>query len=303
MSRIVAISTSSFGKEDPRPLDLLREANYEIRPNPHGRALTTDEARQHLQGVVGLVAGTEKLTGELLRSLPDLRCISRVGVGMDAIDLATAKEVGIVVVNTPDAHVDAVAELALGGLLATLRKIPASDVSIRNGKFEKPMGRLLGGKTIGIVGFGRVGQRFAQLASSFGVTLLAFDPALATSPHAKMVDLATLVEQSDVISLHLPYSAAAKYLIGTTQFGAMKRDAVLVNTARGGLVDETALLAYLEANKSAAAYLDCFETEPYTGPLARLPNVVLTAHIGSYAREARVRMETEAVQNLLANLV
>src|SRR5687768_16427097 len=126
MSGIVAWSTSSFAKESVRPVELLREAGFEVRPNPHGRTLTTDEARSHLDDVVGLVAGTEKLTGDLLRQLPSLRCISRVGVGMDSIDHAAAKELGIKVVNTPEAHVDAVAELTLAGLLSLLRKVPAS---------------------------------------------------------------------------------------------------------------------------------------------------------------------------------
>ncbi|MBA3819478.1 MAG: phosphoglycerate dehydrogenase [Deltaproteobacteria bacterium] len=300
MSGIVAWSTSSFGKESARPLELLREAGFEVRANPHGRTLTADEARTHLEGVVGLVAGTEKLPGDLLKQLPALRCISRVGVGMDSIDLAAAKEAGIAVVNTPDAHVDAVAELTLAGLLAVLRKVPTSDASIRGGKFEKPMGRLLGGKTVGMVGFGRVARRFAQLLSGFGVTIVAHDPQVTTpSPGVELTDLDGVIARSDVLSLHLPYSAAVKHLIGGAQLARLKRDAIVVNASRGGLIDEAALLAHLTENPKAGAYLDCFEKEPYDGPLAKLPNVVATAHIGSYAREARVRMETEAVQNLL----
>ncbi|MBA3500109.1 MAG: phosphoglycerate dehydrogenase [Myxococcota bacterium] len=303
MAAIVAWSTSSFGKESPRPLELLKTAGYDVRANPHGRTLTTDEAKAHLDGVVGLVAGTEKLTGELMRSLPALRCISRVGVGMDSIDHAAAKECGIVVVNTPDAHVDAVAELTLAGLMAILRKIPTSDASIRSGGFEKPMGRLLGGKTIGLVGCGRVGRRFAELVAGFGVTILAHDPQVtAAPPGVALSSLDDLVAMADIVSLHLPYSAAAKHLLGADQLARMKKDAVVVNTSRGGLIDEAALLAFLEANPKAGAYLDCFEKEPYSGPLAKLPNVVATAHIGSYAREARVRMEVEAVENLLRHL-
>lgn len=300
MSKVVAWSTSSFGKESPRPLEMLRQAGFEVRANPHGRTLTTDEAKAHLDGVVGLVAGTEKLTGDLLRSLPQLKVISRVGVGMDAIDHAAAKELGITVVNTPDAHVDAVAELAIAGLLSLLRQIPKSDASIRGGGFDKPMGRLLGGKTVGLVGYGRVGRRFGDLLAGFGVHLLAHDPQVtAGKVPAELVPLDELVAKSDVISLHLPYSAAVKHLLGEEQLKRMKKDVVIVNTARGGLIDETALLAFLEANPKAGAYLDCFEKEPYGGPLAKLPNVVCTAHIGSYAREARVRMEVEAVENLL----
>ena len=306
MAGIIAWSTSSFGKESARPLELLRDAGYEVRANPHGRTLTTDEARTHLDSVVGLIAGTEKLTADLLRSLPKLRCISRVGVGMDSVDIAAAKELGIAVFNTPDAHVDAVAELALAGLLALLRKIPTSDHAIRNGKFDKPMGLLLGGKTVGLVGYGRVGRRFAQLVSGFGCTMLASDPqadaASARSQSVELVGIDELLSRADVVSLHLPYSTAAKNLIGAEQLARMKSDAVLVNTARGGLVDEAALVQHLQKHPKAGAYLDCFEKEPYAGPLAALANVVVTAHIGSYAREARIRMETEAVENLLRAL-
>jgi D-3-phosphoglycerate dehydrogenase len=302
---IVAISTGSFGKESPRPLELLRTAGFEVRPNPTGRTLTSDEAKEHLQGVVGLVAGTEKLTREVLTACPQLRCISRVGVGIDGVDLAAARELNITVVNTPEAHVDAVAELTLAGLLAALRAVPRSDASIRGGAFEKPMGRLLRGKRVGFIGFGRVARALTALLAPFGGERWAYDPLEHEDAAALGVRYGSLDEvlaASDVISLHLPYSKAAHHLIGADQLARMKDDAILVNTARGGLVDEAALLAHLEAKPKAGAYLDCFEKEPYQGPLAKAKNAVLTAHIGSYAREARVRMETEAVENLLANL-
>jgi D-3-phosphoglycerate dehydrogenase / 2-oxoglutarate reductase len=300
MSKVIAISTSSFGTESTAPLERLARAGFEVRANPHGRTLTTDEARAHLAGVVGLVAGTEKLTGELLRELPQLRCISRVGVGMDSIDHAAAKERGIVVVNTPEAHVDAVAELALAGLLAILRRVPHSDASIRAGKFDKPMGRLLRGKIVGLVGYGRVARAFGALLAPFEGAILAHDVAGVTGVPALGLD--ELLGEADIVSLHLPYTNAAHHLIGAAQLARMKPDAILVNTARGGLVDEAALVAHLEAHPRAGAYLDCFEKEPYQGPLAKLPNVVITSHIGSYARESRVRMETEAVENMLRAL-
>jgi len=306
MTAIVAISTSSFGKESRRPLDLLREAGLEPRPNPHGRTLTADEARAHLDGAIGVVAGTEKLGGELLRALPDLKVISRVGVGVDSIDLAAARELGIAVHNTPHAHVDAVAELTLGGLLAALRKIPTSDASIRGGGFDKPMGRLLRGKTVGLYGFGRVARALAQLLRPFDVDLLAHDvledPEAARAVGARYAPRDVLLGECDILSLHLQYTRELHHAIGAAELARMKPDAILVNTARGGLIDEAALAAHLEAQPKAGAYLDTFEQEPYKGPLARLPNAVLTAHIGSYAREARVRMETEAVENLLRAL-
>lgn len=303
---IVAISTSSFGKESPRPLEMLRSAGFEVRGNAAGRTLTSDEAREHLQGVVGLIAGTEKLTREVLAACPQLRCISRVGVGMDGVDLAAARELSITVVNTPEAHVDAVAELTLAGMLSALRAIPRSDTSIRGGGFDKPMGRLLRGKSVGFIGFGRVARALSRLLAPFEGQRWAYDvhedSAVAASYGVRYGSLDEVLSACDIISLHLPYTKGAHHLIAAAQLARLKDDAMLVNTARGGLVDEAALLGFLEGHTKASAYLDCFEKEPYAGPLTRLKNVVLSAHIGSYAREARVRMEVEAVENLLANL-
>ncbi len=306
MSDLVAISTSSFAAESPAPLDELRRRGFEVRLNPHGRQLTPQEARGFLDGAVGVIAGTEKLDRESLRAHPGLKVISRVGVGLDGIDLGAARELGIAVCNTPDAHVDAVAELALAGLLGALRQVTTCCADIRAGAWNKPMGRLLRGKVVGLIGFGRVGRRFAGLLGPFGCSILAVDPvrdpAAADKLGARYTDLPHLLSAADVVSLHVPYSASARFIIGAAELAAMREDAVLVNTSRGGLVDEAALAAHLASHPRALAYLDCFETEPYTGPLCLAPNAVLTAHIGSYARETRMRMEAEAVDNLLRAL-
>jgi D-3-phosphoglycerate dehydrogenase / 2-oxoglutarate reductase len=303
---LVAISTSSFAAESSGPLELLRRRGFDVRLNPHGRQLTPDEARGFLDGAVGLVAGTEKLPADTLRAHPGLKVISRVGVGMDSIDLAAARDLGIAVVNTPEAHVDAVAELTLAGLLGALRRVPDCHADIRTGTWKKPMGRLLRGKTVGLVGFGRVGRGFARLLRPFDCPILAYDPVrddkAAAELGASYAELDAILPACDVISLHLPYSKAAHHIIGEAQLAAMRDDAVLVNASRGGLVDEDALAAHLRAHPLALAYLDCFEVEPYAGPLREVPNAVLTAHIGSYARESRERMEREAVENLLAAL-
>lgn len=296
--KTIAWSTSSFGAERLSP---LLDAGYAVRGNPHGRTLTREEAGAHLAGAVGVLAGVEPLPGALLRELPALRCISRVGVGTDAVDLDAARALGIVVTNTPEAHVDAVAELTLAGILAALRRLPRSDAAIRGGAFEKPMGRLLRGKVVGLVGYGRVARALARLLQPFDVSILACDPA-PCEPPPRLVELGALLREADVVSLHLPYAPGLRHLIGAAELALMRPDAVLVNTARGGLVDEAALLQHLRERPAAGAYLDCFEVEPYRGPLASLPNVVLTAHVGSYAREARARMEAEAVANLLRAL-
>lgn len=305
MARVL-ISTSSFGRYDQRPLELLVAAGHEVRANPHGRRLTPAESREMLAPAVGLVAGTEELSAEVLAAAPHLQVISRCGVGLDGIDLEAAAERGITVLRTTDAHVGPVAELVLGGLLDVLRRISAADRGVRAGAWDKPMGRLLGGKTVGIVGLGRTGRRLVELLAPFAVAVLAFDPvedrAFADAHRVTYGSLDTVLENADIVSLHLEYSAEQHHLLDATRIATMRPGAILVNAARGGLVDETALAAALAAGHLGGAYLDVFEREPYAGPLAELDQVVLTPHIGSYAVEGRVAMETEAAENLLRAL-
>jgi D-3-phosphoglycerate dehydrogenase len=310
MARVV-VSTSSFGRYDPRPLELLVAAGHEVVTNPHGRRLTPDESRELLARAEGLVAGTEELSREVLDAAPGLRVISRCGVGLDGIDLAAAAERGIEVLRTTEAHVDAVAELTLGGILDVLRKISAADRSVRTGAwgkphFEKPMGRLLRGKTVAIVGLGRTGRRLVELLTPFAVALRAVDPvedtAFAASHGVTYGSLDSVLEEADVVALHLEASDQTHHLLDTTRISLIKPGAILVNTARGGLIDETALAAALTEGRLGGAFLDVFEREPYSGPLADLDTVVLTPHIGSYAVEGRVAMETAAAENLVRAL-
>jgi D-3-phosphoglycerate dehydrogenase len=298
----IAITTSSFGKESSEPVDDLRLAGFDLVFNPHGRKLTKPETVELLRDADGLIAGTEALDREVLSQLPRLKVISRVGTAVDNVDREYAKERGIPVFNTPDGPTNGVAELALGGLLALLRRIPQSDASVRRGEFVKPMGRLLRGKTVVIIGLGRIGKALVRLMQPFAVHILAVDPVhddLFASQHAvRYVPLEEALPQADVISLHLSGSAKTA-LLGAKEFERMKPGALLVNAARGGWVDETALLEALRSGKLGGAYLDVFAAEPYKGPLAELDNIVLTAHIGSYALECRIGMEVEAAQKLI----
>ena len=298
----VLVSTSSIGEA---ALALLESAGLDVSLNPHGRKLTPEESRALLGEVTGLVAGTERLDAEVLAAAPKLRVISRVGTGMDAIDFEATAARGIEVYNTPDAHVDAVAELTLGGLLALLRGIAASDASIRAGGWQRPMGGLLRGRCVGLVGFGRVARRLAALLAPFEMTLLATDPAAdPTEARAAGIELLAfdaLLARADILSLHVP-GQGGRPLLDAAALQRLPRGAVLLNTARGDLVDEAALLAHLDADPDFSAYLDVFPEEPYRGPLASHPRVLLSGHIGSYAREARVLMERQAVEHLLHGL-
>jgi D-3-phosphoglycerate dehydrogenase len=297
----VLITTSSFGDKG---IGQITARGLTVVSNPRGRKLTAAEVSEliDVHRPVGMIAGVEPLTRSVLANADGLRVISRCGIGLDSVDLDAAKDFGIVVTNTPDAPTIPVAELALGMILALLRGIHISDAGIRRGAWERPMGSLLHGKTVGIVGCGRIGARLAQLLQPFGCQVLGCDPVATSAPWYELVGLERLLADADIVSLHLPYTEETHHFIGAHQLRAMKRGAVIVNAARGGLVDEAALCEALQSGHLAGAALDCFETEPYLGPLRDLPNVVLTGHIGSYAKEARALMEAQAVENLLREL-
>jgi D-3-phosphoglycerate dehydrogenase len=302
LSPHIAISTSTFGKESSEPVDLLRAAGFTLALNPNGRKLNKAETVALVREADGLIAGTETLDREVLMQLPRLRVISRVGTAVDNVDQACAAERCIPVFNTPDGPTDGVAELTLAGLLALLRRVPQADASIRRGEFAKPMGRLLRGKTVAIVGLGRIGKALAKLLQPFAVAILAVDPVrdeeFARKYNVRYVSLEEALPLADVISLNLAGSPKDP-LFAAAQLARMKEGAVLINVARGGWIDENALLEALQSGRLGGAYLDVFATEPYKGPLANSENVVLTSHIGSYALECRVGMEVEAARKVI----
>jgi D-3-phosphoglycerate dehydrogenase len=298
----IAITTSSFAKQDPRPLELLRREPLEILLNPHGRTLKAGEVADLLQGCTGVIAGTEALGADVLAAFPDLRVISRCGVGLDGVDLAYAARHGIAVRNTPDAPTLAVVELTLGLILDLCRRISAQDRDVRNGVWKKRMGSLLAGKKMGLVGFGRIGRRMAGLASALGCEVAFHDPQVLRPEAFPSMALEDLLRWCDCLSLHCPGSEDGKPLLNAERLSLLPKGALLINAARGGLVDEEALHGALVEGRLGGAALDVFAAEPYSGPLAGLDNVVLTPHVGSYAREARAAMEMEAVANLLEEL-
>lgn len=294
----VAITTSSFAKFSDAPLELLRARGVDYILNPHGRALTEDEAIELLQGCVGVAAGTEPLTRRVMEALPALKVISRCGVGMDSVDREAAADRGIAVRNTPDGPTLAVAELTVGYALDLLRMVSRMDREVRAGVWKKRMGNLVQGKKVGIVGLGRIGRAVARLFAAFGAELAFADP-VATDGHISKKSLEDLLAWADIVTLHCPKTASGAPLLDGERLGHMRQGAWLINAARGGLVDEAALAALLESGRLAGAALDVYGQEPYTGPLARLDTVILTPHIGSYAREARIQMEVDTIKNLL----
>ena len=299
----VLISPSSFGQCGTEPLDLLSQAGFEVIINPHGRRLTAEEVIELAKGCVGIIAGLEPLDRDVLGQLPTLRCISRVGVGLDNVDLQTAAAKGVEVRNTPHGPTQAVAELTVGLVLALLRRIPRADQNLRDGVWQKEMGALLHEKTVGVVGLGRIGRRVAELFLALGCIVVATDPIqdhewLKCHP-VSMMPLNNLLSQCDIITLHLAHEPGAGPIIGEKEIARMKKTAFLINMARGEVLDENALYNALNEERIRGAALDVFSVEPYHGSFVKLDNVVLTPHLGSYALEGRLRMEVAAVQNLL----
>src|SRR5690348_128531 len=304
MNKLV-ISTSSFDVNNNRPLQQLIKEGMHVVQNSRGRKLTETEAIALLgDDAVGMIAGIEPLTEQVLRSAKKLKVISRCGAGLDNVDLDAAKDQGIIVLNTPEAPAQAVAELTMGLILTALRNICQTDRLLRAGQWPRTQGRLLAAQQVGIIGLGRVGRRVAHLCQAFGAEVVAHDSYVAQSPQGvQMVSLEELLGKADIVSLHLTYDAQTHHLLGKEAFAHMKRGAILINTARGGLIDETALAEALLSGQLDAAALDVFEQEPYSGPLIQCDNAILTSHIGSLARESRQRMELEAAENLVHGLI
>lgn len=296
----IAITTTSFCQYDERPVELLRGGGFEIIVNPYGRKLKRDEIRKLCKEVVGIIAGTEILDAGIMENLRDLKVISRCGTGLDNVDLNVAGSLGIKVLNTPDAPTLAVAELTVGMALTLLRKIHAMDGMIRKGAWGKKMGNLLSEKKAGIIGYGRIGKKVAELLRAFRCEIAYADPIALECPlGSKCMPVDDLLRWADILFCHV---SVKDRLIGKREIDLMKDGAWIINVSRGGVIDEHALYEALRSGKLSGAALDVFEDEPYAGPLRELDNVVLTPHVGSYAREARIRMEMQAVENLLTFL-
>lgn len=292
----ILIGPSSFAATDKTPMECLLKAGYEVVDNPYKRKLTKEELLRLLgDDVIGLIAGLEPLDCEVLKS-SKLKVISRVGSGLSNVDLTTARELGIAVCSTPNVPTSAVAELTIGAMLSLLRMIPQMDCDLHKGEWNKKIGFQLEGKTILILGFGRIGRRVAELLMPFKVDILVVDPYLREICAYKKLSLEKALPLADIITIH---SSGEKCILEEKGFSLMKKGVFLLNPARGGLISEEHLLKSLENGKIAGVWLDTFQNEPYSGPLSKYQNVILTPHVGSYTHECRKQMEMEAVENLL----
>lgn len=300
----VLITTSSFAEFDKTPVEKLKNAGVQIVSNPYGRKLTLQESMQlYSSDIDGVIAGTEEINKDVLAKAESLKVISRCGVGLDNIDLGAAEQRKIKIFKSASGITEAVAELTLGLILNCVRSITYADHKIRDGHWVKPMGSLLSQKTLGIIGLGKIGKKLVELVSGFQMRILAHDPqpdnSFAQQHHLKYVAIDELLKMSDIVSIHTTLNSQTELLINKERFKLFKKEAFLINTSRANILDEQALYEALKNNRLAGAGLDVFNEEPYTGPLTQLNNIVLTSHIGSYAKEARIAMEHQAVDQLL----
>ena len=302
MSKVL-ITTSSFSLGNFAQAKSLHDAGISIEVNPHGRRLSEDEVAELVAtDVIAILAGLEPLTDRVLSNAKSLRVIARCGTGLDSVDLLAASRLGIDVFNTPDAPTQAVAELTIAHMLNSLRHISTTDSNMRSGKWTPTMGSLLATKTVGLIGVGRIGSAVAKLAQAFGARVIGFDPVVSSHNSVELLSLDEVLNQSDIVSLHVPINDQTHHIVNASAISRMKPGSIVVNVSRGGLIDESALHDALKSQHLSGAALDCFEDEPYSGPLLQIPGVHVTAHMGSYARETRDLMEVEASTNLVNGL-
>lgn len=298
----ILVTPTSFCKEAK---ELLEKFADEIIYNPYNRPLHPEEILPLLEGVDGYIAGLDYITAEVIEKAPaTLKAISRYGAGYDRVDIAAASGKGILVTNTPGVNSQAVADLALGLMLSAARKVPALDRKIRNNEWPRSTGVELYRKTLGIIGLGEIGKGVAMRAKGFSMDILAYDPyadkAYLEANGIKEASLEEIFEQADIITLHVPLNEQTRNMINSEAIEKMKQGVILVNTSRGGLIDEQAAYEALKSGRLGGLGLDAFEKEPPgESPLFELDNVVVTPHSGAHTKEAVNNMGVMSVQNLM----
>jgi D-3-phosphoglycerate dehydrogenase len=287
-------------------LDLLRQAGIEVDERHGLTGAALQEAMRAADGMI--VRSGTRVTADLLEQPGHLRAIVRAGVGVDNIDVAAATRRGIIVMNTPGGNTVSTAEHTITLLMSLSRHIPAADASIRQGKWErnKFVGAQLAGKTLGVVGLGRIGREVARRAAGLDMKVIGYDPFMAPDKAAQLgiesvSGLDALLPRCDYLTVHTPLTEETRSLIGARELGLMKREARVLNCARGGIIDEAALADALRAGRLAGAALDVFVQEPPASdnPLVKLPNVVITPHLGASTAEAQASVAREAAQLLV----
>ena len=304
--RKILVSTTTFSQYSNEPIELLSSQGYDIDHNQLGRKLTEEEIKNDVTAYDGILAGTETYSASVLTKAKNLKVISRLGVGLDNIDMDFANKKNIKIYKTQTTPAPAVAELTLGLIFNLMRNISMHNQQLKNGLWQKQMGELLTGKTLGIVGMGNIGKQLVKILGGFNLNIIAHDlypdEKFANLFNIQYVDFDSLLLKSDIVSIHLNLTKETNRLFGFETFQKMKRSAIIINVSRGEIIDEYGLIKSLEEKLIQGAGLDVFENEPYDGTLINYDNVILTPHVGAYAKEIRMQMELEAAQNLIKGL-
>lgn len=301
----VLITTVPFGDKNDLPIRQLAETGVDYLINPIGRKLKEDELAGMVRDVEVLIAGTEPITEKVMANAPRLKLISRVGIGLDSVDLMAAERRGIKVSYTPDAPAPAVAELTIGLMFSLMRSIHVANAQMHRGEWHRYFGRRLTELTIGIVGAGRIGGRVARHLRALGVKRLLVNDICPDACRfegvdaIECVDKDTIYRESDLVSLHVPLTAQTKNMVRREHLLQMKPDAMIVNTARGGIIHEDDLAEVLNLGHLAGAAVDVFCEEPYQGRLSSVERCLLTSHMGSMSVDCRTRMEIEATEEAI----
>tara|TARA_B110001450_G_scaffold207151_1_gene197440 strand:- start:4066 stop:5049 length:984 start_codon:yes stop_codon:yes gene_type:complete len=297
----VLITTVPFADKNRIPLEMLEEAGIEYLINPLGKKLREEELASMISDFDVIIAGTEQITDDVMKNGKNLKFISRVGIGLDGVDLLAAKRRGIKVSYTPDAPAPAVAELTVGLMLTMLRSVHVSNLQMHNGYWNRYFGRRIPEVTIGVIGLGRIGTRVLNRLRSFGTPKLLLNdilpnPEIDRQFKAEWVTKEEIYKKADVITFHLPLTKQTKNMVRKEHLKMMKPDAILINTARGGIINEDDLYDVMKEGHLSGSSIDVFVQEPYSGKLREIERCILTAHMGSMSVDCRTRMEREATE-------
>lgn len=300
----VLITTVPFAVVDRTPLKLLENAGIEYVINPLNKKLTPIELIELISDFDVIIAGTEIINKEVLEHANKLKFISRVGIGLDALDLKSIQSRNIKVSYTADAPAPAVAELTIGLILSLIRNVHTSNKYMHEGKWHRYFGQRIEESTIGIIGYGRIGEKVVNLLKGFNPKkILVYDIVrpenINSNLNIEWVPLEKIIQNSDIVSLHLPLSKSTYNLFDLNKLMQMKKGAYIINTSRGGIINEQDLFNVLKSGHLSGAAIDVFEEEPYNGPLNKLDNIILTAHMGSMSVDCRTRMEIEATEEAI----
>jgi len=298
------ITTVPFADKDPLPLQLLDKAGIDYLINPIGRKLKENELAELISDFDVLIAGTEPITEKVIRQAKNLRLISRVGIGLDSVNLLAAEKCGIQVSYTPDAPAPAVAELTIGMMLTLLRHVHVASSQMHEGFWHRYFGRRISEVTIGIIGAGRIGRGVIERLSSFNPNKILVNDTpdkmeCLSMPGIQSASKEQIFSMADIISLHIPLTAQTKNMIRYEHLKKFKNDAIIINTSRGGIINEVDLARVLNEGHLSAAAVDVFEKEPYDGDLASIERCLLTSHMGSMSVDCRTRMEIEATEEVV----